>query len=351
MTKYNYNWFKFRCGFFSRSDVANVESYPHGKEYLLFYIKLICLSLENEGTIVLPRTQSQMLKMISESTKTNISTVKNALKVLKEKDFITDDDYKLKIVGFDNMVGKYADNTNAVRQKRFREKLRENKEKEYVANLEHSQNEDGFETAVKDNSLGQKRDRRLKGENYLNEGNAVSNSVSNGVTNEKNIVTNGVTVTLQNNDISYFETNETKEKSDDNYCLNLRENKEPNSAGARERLMENKSSYEDLMAALDLVSEDLKEGADEYATSYYVSVMRNLADRVAKKRETIVCGEVIPSSEVLKTFCEGIESGKDEVFIETIREVSSRHLAGEVTNIFDYLVSTLYNRIKGGGAL
>jgi len=42
---------KLRNDFFYRKEIRLIESMPNGKEYIVFYLKLLLISIENNGKL------------------------------------------------------------------------------------------------------------------------------------------------------------------------------------------------------------------------------------------------------------------------------------------------------------
>ena len=51
MSEKRYYWLKLPKDFFKRHDVRIIEAMPNGKDYILFYLKLLCESIDHEGNL------------------------------------------------------------------------------------------------------------------------------------------------------------------------------------------------------------------------------------------------------------------------------------------------------------
>ena len=51
MANKKYYWLKLDRNFFKRHDIRIVETMPNGKEYVLFYMKLLVESIDHEGQL------------------------------------------------------------------------------------------------------------------------------------------------------------------------------------------------------------------------------------------------------------------------------------------------------------
>lgn len=123
MAEKKYYWLKLKRDFFKRHDIRIIEELPNGKEYLLFYLKLLVESIDHEGSLRFSDTIPYNDQMLSVITNTNIDIVRSAMKLfvdLKMMDVL--DDETIYMAEVNNMIGSAADNDNANRQRRFRER-------------------------------------------------------------------------------------------------------------------------------------------------------------------------------------------------------------------------------------
>lgn len=87
MAEYNkerYYWLKLKRDFFKRHDIQIIESMPNGKDYVLFYLKLMVESIDHDGALRFSDTIPYNEQMLSVVTNTNIDTVRSAIKLLTE---------------------------------------------------------------------------------------------------------------------------------------------------------------------------------------------------------------------------------------------------------------------------
>ena len=126
MADKKYYWLKLKRDFFKRHDIRIIEEMPNGKEYLLFYLKLLVESIDHEGELRFSDTVPYNEQMLSVITNTNIDVVRSAMKLfieLKMMDVL--DDQTIYMAEVNNMIGSAADNDNANRQRRFRERQKQ----------------------------------------------------------------------------------------------------------------------------------------------------------------------------------------------------------------------------------
>lgn len=79
--KKKYYWLKLDKDFFKSHEIKIVESMPNGKDYILFYLKLLCESTSHEGTLRFSETIPYNDEMLSTITNTNVDIVKSAIKL------------------------------------------------------------------------------------------------------------------------------------------------------------------------------------------------------------------------------------------------------------------------------
>ena len=87
MAEYNherYFWLKLNRNFFKRHDIQIIEAMPNGKDYVLFYLKLMVESIDHEGELRFSQTIPYNEEMLATITNTNIDIVRTAIKILTE---------------------------------------------------------------------------------------------------------------------------------------------------------------------------------------------------------------------------------------------------------------------------
>ena len=84
MSEDRYYWLKLKKDFFKRHDIEIVEAMPNGKDYILFYLKLLCESLDHNGELRFSDTIPYNADMLSALTRTNVDVVRGAISVFKE---------------------------------------------------------------------------------------------------------------------------------------------------------------------------------------------------------------------------------------------------------------------------
>lgn len=119
-------WLKLRRDFFKRHDIKILESMPQGKEYVLFYIKLLAESVDHGGELRFNETIPYTADMLAAVTDTDTEVVDKALDNLKTLGLlVVADDGTMSLPYAVKLIDSCADNDNARRQARYRERHRE----------------------------------------------------------------------------------------------------------------------------------------------------------------------------------------------------------------------------------
>lgn len=83
-----YYWLKLKRDFFKRHDIRIIETMPNGKDYVLFYLKLLLESVDHEGNLRFSDTIPYSPDMLSVITNTNVDIVRSALKIFSELNMV-----------------------------------------------------------------------------------------------------------------------------------------------------------------------------------------------------------------------------------------------------------------------
>lgn len=123
MSDSKYYWLKLKRDFFKRHDIRIVEGMPNGKEYILFYLKLLCESVDHEGSLRFSDQIPYNEDMLAIITNTNVDIVRSAVKVFTELKMMEIlDDGTIFMSEVEGMIGSASNTDNANRQRRFRER-------------------------------------------------------------------------------------------------------------------------------------------------------------------------------------------------------------------------------------
>ena len=71
-----YYWLKLQDNFFERDEIKIIEAMPNGKDYILFYLKIMLKSINENGRLIFKRTLPYSNEMLSTITGTNIDVVR-----------------------------------------------------------------------------------------------------------------------------------------------------------------------------------------------------------------------------------------------------------------------------------
>lgn len=114
--KKRYYWLKLHKDFFKRHEIKIVEDMPNGKEYILFYLKLLLESVTHEGKLRFSDTIPYNVQMLASLTNTNIDIVKSAMQIFLELKMIEVlDDETIYMIEVEQLIGS---ETGAAARKR-----------------------------------------------------------------------------------------------------------------------------------------------------------------------------------------------------------------------------------------
>lgn len=123
-----YYWLKLNKNFFKQHEIIIIEAMPNGKDYLIFYLKLLAESVSHEGNLRFSDKIPYSDVMLSALTNTNVDIVRSALKVFEELHMIEIlEDGTVHMNETKNMIG--SETGNAVRKREYRERLKNEEQK------------------------------------------------------------------------------------------------------------------------------------------------------------------------------------------------------------------------------
>ena len=106
MAEKKYYWLKLKRDFFKRHDIQIIEGMPNGKDYVLFYLKLLLESVDHNGELRFSNTIPYNENMLSTITNTNIDIVRSAMKLLTELQMVEVlDDSTIYMTEIERMLG------------------------------------------------------------------------------------------------------------------------------------------------------------------------------------------------------------------------------------------------------
>ena len=121
-----YYWLKLKRDFFKRHNIRIIEEMPNGKEYVLFYMKMLVESIDHDGELRFNETIPYNEQMLSVITNTNIDIVRHAMKLFIELKMIdVFDDATIYMSEVQKLIGNETDGAERVRK--HRDRISENK--------------------------------------------------------------------------------------------------------------------------------------------------------------------------------------------------------------------------------
>lgn len=115
-------WLKLKRDFFKRHDIRIIEEMPNGKDYVLFYLKLLLESIDHEGSLRFSDTIPYNEQMLSVITNTNVDIVRSAMKLFIELQLIEIFDDKTIYMGeVEKMIGSESESAERMRRLRQRQ--------------------------------------------------------------------------------------------------------------------------------------------------------------------------------------------------------------------------------------
>ena len=124
MADRKFYWLKLKRDFFKRHDIRIIEETENGKDYILFYLKLLLESIDHDGALRFSDTVPYNEKMLSIITNTNIDIVRSAMKVfvgLKMIEIL--DDETIYMAGVQKLIGSETSVAERVRKHRENQRL------------------------------------------------------------------------------------------------------------------------------------------------------------------------------------------------------------------------------------
>ena len=116
-------WLKLKKDFFKRNDIKIIEAMPNGKDYIVFYLKLLCESVDSEGRLRYTETIPYSTDMLAAITNTNPDVVRSAIQIFSELKMMEIlDDGTLFMTEVERLTG--SETEWAERKRAYRERLK-----------------------------------------------------------------------------------------------------------------------------------------------------------------------------------------------------------------------------------
>lgn len=114
-----YYWLKLSKNFFDNHKIRVIEGLPSGKDYILFYLKLMCESTSHEGTLRFDADIPYDEQMLATITNTNIDVAHNALQIFDKLGMVKIDENGTYILPeVQSLIGK--ETGMAIRMREYR---------------------------------------------------------------------------------------------------------------------------------------------------------------------------------------------------------------------------------------
>lgn len=84
-------WLKLKKDFFKRHDIKILEGMPNGKEIVLFYLKLLCESVDHDGELRFSDSIPYTSHMLASVTNTELAVAEQGIKILEELGMLVKD--------------------------------------------------------------------------------------------------------------------------------------------------------------------------------------------------------------------------------------------------------------------
>ena len=116
-------WLKLKRDFFKRHDIRIIEEMPNGKDYVLFYLKLLLESIDHEGSLRFSDTIPYNEQMLSVITNTNVDIVRAAMNLFIELRMIDVlEDKTIYMSEVEKMIGSESESAERMRRLRQNQK-------------------------------------------------------------------------------------------------------------------------------------------------------------------------------------------------------------------------------------
>lgn len=118
-----YFWLKLHADFFNRDEIRIIESQTNGKDYIIFYLKIMLKSINNDGKLLFKDTIPYTPEMLASITNTSIDTVRVAIDAFVKLGLITMlDDGALHMQEVQKLVGSESADAERKRNERANKK-------------------------------------------------------------------------------------------------------------------------------------------------------------------------------------------------------------------------------------
>lgn len=161
--KRNY-WLKLKKNFFQQHQIKVLKSLPNGRLYALIYLELMAESTSHDGELRYSKMLPYDIITLSAVIDEDKDNVEKAIETLVNLELVEIlDDGTIYLNEVNKMIGSAADNDNANRQRRFREKKKQEKLLCYESVIKNNES-----IEYRDKSI-EYRDKNIEEEEYKRE--------------------------------------------------------------------------------------------------------------------------------------------------------------------------------------
>lgn len=119
MAAKKFYWLKLKRDFFKRHDIRIIESMPNGKDYILFYLKMLLESIDHEGELRFSDAIPYNEQMLAVITNTNIDIVKAAMTLFIDLRMVdVMDDQTIYMMEVEKLIGSESESAERMRRHR-----------------------------------------------------------------------------------------------------------------------------------------------------------------------------------------------------------------------------------------
>lgn len=161
-----YYWLKLSLDFFEREEIRVIESMPNGKEYVLFYMKLLLKTANSNGLLILKGIMPYTPEIIAKLTNTDIDIVRSAVKIFLQFGMMQRlEDKTLYMNEIQSMLGCETEYARKKREYREKKKLELLNYDEDDFKTTEDKEQDKIEDVQEDNTKTEKDNVRQEIEN------------------------------------------------------------------------------------------------------------------------------------------------------------------------------------------
>ena len=164
MSDKKYYWLKLKRDFFKRHDIRVLETRCGGEKLVLVYLKMLCESVDHNGELRFSDAVPYNADTLSAVLNETVDTLEMALPIFEEYGLIEVlDDKTIYMPKVEDMIGSASNNDNAIRQQRYRDRLKSLENEDSVT----KNNEDVTVCVTNDNESKSKSKIKSKSKNNI----------------------------------------------------------------------------------------------------------------------------------------------------------------------------------------